>query len=64
MVVAFSGVDETIERPVHAQAQWSVEQLRFGCCFVDILEDHPSGDGPPRRINWAAFDRIRPCPQP
>ena len=64
VVVAFSGVDETIERPVHAQAHWPVEQLRFGCCFADILEDHPGGDGPPRRINWAAFDRIRPCPLP
>jgi inward rectifier potassium channel len=66
VVVAFSGVDETIERPVHAQAHWPMEQLRFSCCFADILEDHPSGDGdgPPRRINWAAFDRIRPCPLP
>lgn len=64
VVVAFSGVDETIERPVHAQAHWPVEQLRFGCCFDDILEDHPGGDGPPLRINWAAFDRIRPCPLP
>lgn len=59
MVVAISGVAETIEHPVHTPAYWPVEQLRFGCCFADILEDHPSGDGdgPPRRINWAAFDR-------
>jgi len=66
VVVAFSGVDETIERSVHAQAHWLVEQLRFGYCFADILEDQPSGagNGPPRRINWAAFDKIRPCPLP
>jgi len=64
VVVAFSGVDETIERSVHAQAHWPAEQLRFGYCFADILEDQPSGagTGPPRRINWAAFDRICPCP--
>ena len=45
---------------------WPVEQLRFGYCFADILEDQPigAGNGPPRRINWAAFDKIRPCPLP
>ena len=66
MVVAFSGVDETIERSVHAQAHWPVEHLHFGSCFVDILEDQPSGagNGPPRMINWGAFDRISPCPLP
>ncbi len=64
VVVAFSGMDETIERPVHAQAHWPVERLRFGCCFADIIEENPSGTGNDgeRRLNWAAFDRIRPCP--
>ncbi len=64
--VAFSGVDETIERPVHARAHWPVDHLRYGFSFADILEDHAGGVGvgPPRRINWAAFDRIRPCPLP
>ncbi|MFM1798634.1 MAG: hypothetical protein RLZZ117_912 [Cyanobacteriota bacterium] len=66
VVVAFSGVDETIERPVHARAHWPVDHLRYGFSFADILEDHAGGVGvgPPRRINWAAFDRIRPCPLP
>ena len=66
VVVAFSGVDETIERSVHAQAHWPVEHLHFGSCFVDILEGQPSGagNGPPSMINWGAFDRIRPCPLP
>jgi inward rectifier potassium channel len=66
VLISFSGVDETIERPVHAQAHWPVDELRYGCCFADILEDHLSGtgDGPPRCINWAAFDQIHPCPLP
>ena len=36
VVVAFSGVDETIERSVHAQAHWPVEHLHFGYCFAGI----------------------------
>ena len=66
VVVAFSGMDETIERSVRAQAHWPVEHLHFGSCFVDILEDQPSdvGNGPPRMVNWSAFDRIRLCPLP
>ncbi len=64
VVVAFSGVDQTIERPVHAQAHWPLERLRFGCCFADMIDDAPDGvhAGLPNRIDWSAFDRIRPCP--
>ena len=36
VVVAFSGVDETIERSVHAQAHSPVEHLHFGYCFAGI----------------------------
>lgn len=43
VVVAFRGLDETIERPVHAQAHWPVEQARIGRCFADILEERPCG---------------------
>jgi inward rectifier potassium channel len=66
VVVAFSGVDETIERPVHAQAHWPLERLRFGFCFADMI-DEAADDGrkeSSHRINWAAFDRIYPCPLP
>jgi inward rectifier potassium channel len=64
VVVAFSGMDQTIERPVHAQAHWPLERLRFGYCFADMIDEAPEGgrDGGPRRIDWSAFDRIRPCP--
>lgn len=66
VVVAFSGVDQTIERPVHAQGHWPLERLRFGCCFADMLHDAPDGvpAAIPDRIDWSAFDRVRPCPLP
>ena len=64
VVVAFSGMDQTIERPVHAQGHWPLERLRYGYCFADMLHDAPAGGagGAPHRIDWAAFDQIRPCP--
>lgn len=57
VVVGFSGVDETIERTVHARTSWPVERLVFGACFVDVLKDN-------REIDWNAFDAIRPCRLP
>jgi inward rectifier potassium channel len=56
LLVSLSGVDETIERPLHAQAHWSHEQLRFGRCFNDMIAS--------RQIDWAAFDQLRFCPLP
>ena len=57
LVVAFSGIDETLERPVHARASWPVERIAFGRCFVDMLEQE---DGI-TRIDWSLFDRTRRC---
>ena len=57
LVVAFSGIDETLERPVHARASWPVERIVFGRCFVDMLEQ----EGDVARIDWSLFDRTRPC---
>lgn len=54
VLVAFSGVDETIERPLHAQASWPGEHIRFGASFVDMIQAN-------HRLNWAVFDAIRPC---
>ena len=57
LVVAFSGIDETLERPVHARASWPVEQIAFGRCFVDMLGQY---DGE-TRIDWSLFERTRLC---
>ena len=66
VVVAFSGVDQTIERPVHAQAHWPLERLRFGFCFADMIADSSAAasSADAARIDWSAFDRVRPCPLP
>ena len=57
LVVAFSGIDETLERPVHARSSWSVEQIAFGRCFVDMLEH----DGEIASLDWSQFDSTRAC---
>ncbi|MFQ6538477.1 MULTISPECIES: ion channel [Aphanothece] len=58
LVVAFSGIDETIERPVHSRSSWPVQRIGFGLCFVDMVET----EGDSHRIDWSAFDRTRRCP--
>jgi inward rectifier potassium channel len=58
LVVAFSGIDETIERPVHSRCSWPVHRIGYGLCFVDMVET----EGDVHRIDWSAFDRTRPCP--
>lgn len=60
VLVALSGVDETIERPVHAQASWPASAIAFGAYFADMLTVAPGSDQ--RQIQWAAFDQIFPCP--
>jgi inward rectifier potassium channel len=57
ILVAFSGVDETLERPVHARYSYSADQIHFHECFVDMLE----GSGDQHLIDWSNFDQTRPC---
>jgi len=60
LVIAFSGIDATLERPLHAEASWPWECIRFGACFADMVSLSDNRDE--RRIDWSAFDQIRPCP--
>ena len=60
LVVAFSGIDATLERPLHAEASWPTDRIRFGACFADMVS-LPDNRGE-RRIDWSVFDQIRPCP--
>lgn len=60
LVVAFSGIDATLERPLHAEASWPADRIRFGACVADMVS--PPENGGERRIDWSAFDLIRPCP--
>ena len=59
VLVAFSGVDETIERPIHAHASWPAERIQFGACFADMMTFRHNEDR--HQIDWSAFDRIRGC---
>ena len=48
------------ESPLHAQASWPVDQIRFGACFADMVSLPQQGNE--RRIDWSAFDQLRACP--
>ena len=56
LLVSLSGIDETLERPLHVHANWGPEHIRFGFCLADMLAS--------RQILWSAFDQLRPCPLP
>lgn len=58
IVVAFSGIDATLERPIHARTSYPASQVATGYCFVDML-DHSQQQ---RRINLSRFNQIRACP--
>lgn len=63
LVVAFSGVDETIERPIHSRCSWPMSRIGLGLCFIDMVEvERVENGGDLHRIDWSAFDRTRPCP--
>jgi inward rectifier potassium channel len=38
ILVSFSGVDETLERPINARHNYPVERIAFGRRFVDMVE--------------------------
>ena len=48
------------ESPLHAQASWPVDHIRFGAGFADMVSLPEQGDE--RRIDWSAFDQLRACP--
>ncbi len=57
VLVAISGLDETLQRPVHARCSYPADRIRYGSCFVDMVE----GTGDQRLIDWSHFNQIRPC---
>lgn len=52
VLVAFSGVDETIERSLHAQASWPEDQIRFGACFADTARAATASRAGPKPLLW------------
>ena len=52
-------------REARLRAFLAVDEIsREGHRLRRLRQPSGAGNGPPRRINWAAFDRIRPCPLP
>jgi inward rectifier potassium channel len=43
VMVAFSGIDETLERPLHARYNYPVAKIAFGQRFVDVVEQKDDG---------------------
>ena len=59
IVMAFSGIDETLERPIYAHHNVPASQMLFGQGFVDMM---PEEDGQGQCFDFANFNRTQPCP--
>lgn len=59
IVVSFSGIDETLERPIHAHHNYPASQVLFGQGFVDMMQDE-NGEG--QSFDFANFNRTYRCP--
>lgn len=58
LLVAFSGLDETLERPLHARHQYPADAIDFEHIFVDMVE----ADGNGHLIHYDRFDALQPAP--
>lgn len=59
IVVSFSGIDETLERPIHAHHNFPISQVLFGQAFVDMMREN---DDEGQRFESANFNRTHLCP--
>ncbi len=59
ILIAFSGIDETLERPIYAHHNFSASQMLFGQGFLDMMRED-DGQGP--SFDFANFNRTHPCP--
>lgn len=58
LLVAFSGIDETLERPIHARHHYPLALIRFDQRFEDMVQ----GSGERRLVDWSQFNSTRPSP--
>ena len=58
LLVAFSGIDETLERPIHARHHYPPALIRFDQRFEDMVQ----GSGERRLVDWSQFNSTRPSP--
>ena len=59
IVVSFSGIDETLERPIHAHHSYPISRVLFGQGFVDMMQEE---DGEGQSFDIANFNRTYVCP--
>ena len=59
IVVSFSGIDEILDRPIHAHHNYPLSQVLFGHGFVDMMQEE---DGEGQRFDFANFNRTYSCP--
>jgi len=59
IVVSFSGIDEILDRPIHAHHNYPLSQVLFGHGFVDMMQEE---DGEGQRFDFANFNRTHLCP--
>jgi len=59
IVVSFSGIDETLERPIHAHHNYPISRVLFGQGFVDMMQEE---DGEGQSFDIANFNRTYVCP--
>jgi inward rectifier potassium channel len=58
IVVSFSGIDETLERPIHAHHNYPFSQVLFAQGFVDMMHE---ADGEGQSFDFANFNRTYSC---
>jgi inward rectifier potassium channel len=59
IVVSFSGIDEILDRPIHAHHNYPLSQVLFGHGFVDMMQEE---DGEGQSFDFANFNRTHLCP--
>jgi inward rectifier potassium channel len=59
ILISFSGVDATLERPIYAHHNYAVSQVLFGQGFVDMMQEE---DGEGQSFDFTNFNRTYLCP--
>lgn len=54
ILISFSGIDETLERPIHSYHNYPVSKVLFGQEFVDMMQQE---DGEGQSFDFANFNR-------
>jgi inward rectifier potassium channel len=57
IVISFSGIDEILERPIHAHHNYTLAQVHFDHRFVDMMI---AEDDMPPQLEFANFNQIEP----